>query len=107
MSTERSSPSANYRRRNRALWPYALVAAISGLALIWAFAAQAEPAQNVKVKPVANYIVDTNLVVTKVCIGDQAYLITRQSNGASGITPALREGKPELCDSVSGSKQSE
>lgn len=59
----------------------------------------ATPSQNVE--PSVNYIVDTNLMVTKVCIGDQFYLITRQSNGASGITPALRDGKPERCDSVS------
>ncbi len=79
---------------------------LSSLVAPFTVSAQAElPVQNVE--PVANYIVATNVMVTKACIGDQFYLITRQSNGASGITPALREGKPELCDSVSGSKQSE
>jgi hypothetical protein len=68
--------------------------------------AQAEgPEQSVE--PVVTYIVDSNVAVTKACIGDQFYLITRQSNGASGITPALREGKPEQCDSMSTRKQPE
>jgi hypothetical protein len=35
--------------------------------------------------------------IIKACIGDQLYLITRQSNGPSGITPSLHEGKPERC----------
>lgn len=62
--------------------------------------AQAEPQKDVK--PLESYVVDRNVFVTKVCIGDQYYLITRQSNGASGITPALRNGKPEQCDPVKG-----
>jgi hypothetical protein len=62
--------------------------------------AQAEPREDIK--PAVSYVVDLNITVTKVCIGDQYYLITRQSNGASGITPALRKGKPEQCDSKNG-----
>nr|BCU00361.1 hypothetical protein [uncultured bacterium] len=42
MTQKQYSPSENYRRRNRALWPWFLLAAISAIALIWLIAVVAQ-----------------------------------------------------------------
>ena len=47
-------------------------------------------------KSAGNYLVD-GIVISKICFGGHFYLVTRLSNGAGGITPALLDGKPESC----------
>ncbi|MNF13866.1 hypothetical protein D3C80_2158620 [compost metagenome] len=47
----------------------------------------------------ATYTIRPNIYITKVCIGTQFYLITTTAGQASGITPALANGKPEQCKS--------
>lgn len=67
------------------------------LAASFASSAHAEPPM-VKLWGVIMYDIEPGYFVSKVCIGDQFYLITHQYGAGSGITPALRDGKPEQCD---------
>jgi hypothetical protein len=48
----------------------------------------------------ATYVVEPNIIVTKVCIDGQFFLISHISDGGTGITPSLRNGRPEKCDNA-------
>ena len=81
---------------------------LAALALVAMPVVEAADAPPVRLPdPVVSYIIEGNIMVSKVCIEKQFYLITRGTGGlSSGITPALKDGKPEQCDSSKkGGKQ--
>lgn len=81
--------------------------ALVGLLVMTPLLAVAEPVKSQKVEEIAVYKGQWNGWITKVCIGDQLYLVGVQVYGPSAITPALRDGKPERCDPTTVTNQDE
>ena len=80
------------------------MAVLAGLMLLGAVQAQGKEVKEVAAYDATNHMsgefkigVFPTLLVTKACIEGQAYLITRNKEYATGITPALKNGVPQQC----------
>ena len=83
------------------------VLALVGSLVVAALLAAAEPVKTQKVEEITVYKGQWNGWITKVCIGDQFYLVGVHAYGPSAITPALRDGKPEQCDPTAPTNKDE
>ncbi|NCT81376.1 hypothetical protein GXB82_21625 [Pseudomonas stutzeri] len=81
-----------------------MVLALVGSVVVAPLLAAPEPVQTQKVEEITVYKGQWNGWITKVCIGDQFYLVGVQAYGPSAITPALRDGQPEQCDPTATTK---
>lgn len=83
------------------------VLALAGSLVVAPLLAAPEPVKTQKVEEITVYKGQWNGWITKVCIGDQFYLVGVQAYGPSAITPALRDGKPEQCDPTTTTNKDE